>query len=69
MKTEGWGNGGAVEIQGLNASKLLTQLTQDEFFLGGQDAKTPPETDAGSSYEPSGFEVGVDCGWCGWMDA
>jgi hypothetical protein len=33
MKTEGWGNGGAVEIQGLTASKLLPQLTQDELLL------------------------------------
>jgi len=42
MKTECWGDGGAVEIQGLAASKLLTQLTQDEFLLGGRYADTPP---------------------------
>ncbi len=41
MKTEGWGNGGAVEIQRLTASKLLPQLTQDEFLLGGWYAETP----------------------------
>ena len=43
MKTEGWGNGGAVEIQGLPASKFLPQLTQDELLLGGWYAETPPE--------------------------
>ena len=33
MKTEGWGNGGAVEIQRLAASRFLPQLTQDAFLL------------------------------------
>ncbi len=41
MKTEGWGNSGAVEIQRLTASKLLPQLSQDAFFLGGRYAKPP----------------------------
>jgi hypothetical protein len=40
MKTEGWGNGGAVEIQGLTASKFLPQLTQDAFFLGERYAES-----------------------------
>jgi hypothetical protein len=41
MKTEVWGNGGAVEIQRLTASKFLPQLSQDEFFLGRWYAETP----------------------------
>jgi hypothetical protein len=65
MKTEGWGNGGAVEIQRLTASKSLPQLTQDEFLLGGRYAGHPPETHAGSSSEPGGFDVGVEGGWGG----
>jgi hypothetical protein len=62
MKTEAWANSGAVEIQGLIASKFLPQLPQDEFFLGGWYPETPRETDAGSSNEPGGLEVGVECG-------
>jgi hypothetical protein len=58
MKTEGWGNGGAVEIQGLATSKFLPQLTQDAFLLGGRYADTPPELHAGSSNEPGGLR------WC-----
>jgi hypothetical protein len=66
MKTEGWGNGGAVEIQRLTASDFLPQLSRDEFLLGGRDAVTPPpETDAGSSNGPGGFEIGDEGGWCG----
>ena len=41
MKSEDWGNCGAVEIQGLTASKLLPQLPQDAFLLGGRYAETP----------------------------
>ena len=41
MKTEGWGNGGAAEIQRLTAPKLLPQLTQDEFLLCVRYADTP----------------------------
>ena len=67
MKTERWGNGCAVEIQRLTASKLLPQLTQDAFLLGGRDADTPPETYAVSSNEPGGFQLGVECGWGGWI--
>jgi hypothetical protein len=55
MKTEVWGNGGAVEIQGLTASRFLLQLPQDAFLLCVRYADTPPETDAGSSNEPGGF--------------
>jgi hypothetical protein len=42
MKTEGWGNGGAVEIQRLTVTEFLPQLTQDAFFLGDRYADTPP---------------------------
>ncbi len=63
MRTERWGNGGPVEIQGLTASKFLPQLAQDAFLLGGWYAETPPETDAGSSNEPGVLEVGVEGGW------
>jgi hypothetical protein len=42
MKVVAWGNGGAVEIQRLAASKSLPQLTQDAFFLGGWYADIPP---------------------------
>ena len=70
MKTEPWGNRGAVEIQGLTASKFLPQLAQDEFLLGGRYADTPPpETDAGSSNEPGDSEVGVESCWGGWIEA
>ena len=65
MKTERWGNGGAVEIQGLTASKFLPRLTQDAFLLGGRYADTPPGTHAGSSNEPGGLEVGVEGEWSG----
>jgi hypothetical protein len=41
MKTEGWGNGGAVEIQRLTVTEFLPQLTQDAFFLGDRYAETP----------------------------
>jgi hypothetical protein len=41
MKTERWGNGGAVEIQRLTASKLLPQLSQDAFSLRVRYAETP----------------------------
>ncbi len=41
MKIAGWGNRGAVEIQGLTASKFLPQLSQDAFLLGGWYADTP----------------------------
>jgi len=69
MKTEDWGNGGAVEIQGLTASKSLPQLSQDEFLLCVRYAETPPETDAGSSKGPIGFQAGDECGRCGWIEA
>jgi hypothetical protein len=69
MKTEGWGNDADGQFQGLAASKFLPQLTQDAFLLCDRYADTLPETDAGSSNEPSGFEVGVECGWGGWMEA
>jgi hypothetical protein len=42
MKTEGWGDDGAVEIQGLTASKFLPQLTQHECLWGGRYTDTPP---------------------------
>ena len=48
MKTEGWGNAAAVEIQELTASKLLPQLPQDERLWSGWYADPPPETHAGS---------------------
>jgi hypothetical protein len=60
METEGWGNDADGRFQGLTASIFLPQLTQDAFLLGGWYAETPPETDAGSSNEPGGFEVGVE---------
>ena len=69
MKTEWWGNGGAVEIQRLTASKFLPQLTQDAFFLSGRDADTPLETHARSSNEPGGSKVGIERGWSGWIEA
>ena len=70
MKTERCGNDAAVETQRLTASKLLLQLPQDEFLLGGRYADTSPETDAGSSNEPGGFDVGVECGWGGiWLNS
>jgi hypothetical protein len=69
MKIEGWGNGGAVEIQGLAASKFLPRLSQDELLSCVRYADTLPETHAGSGSEPGGFEVGVECGWCGWIEA
>jgi hypothetical protein len=47
MKTEGWGNGGAVEIQGLTASKSFLQLTQDERLFRVRYADIPG-TRAGS---------------------
>ena len=66
MKTVGWGNGGAVEIQGLTASKSLPQLPQDELlWCVWYCCETPPKTDAGSSNEPGGFEVGVEWGGAG----
>jgi hypothetical protein len=60
MKTEGWGNDADGQFQWLTASKFLPQLTQDAFFLGEWYAETLPETHAGSSNEPGGFEVGVE---------
>jgi hypothetical protein len=41
MKTEVWGNGGAVEIQRLTASKFLPQLSQDAFLLCVGHTDTP----------------------------
>jgi hypothetical protein len=69
MKTKGWGKGADGQFQGLTASKSLPQLTQDAFLLYARYADTPPETDAGSSIEPGGFEVGDEGGWGGWMEA
>jgi hypothetical protein len=43
MKTERWGNGGAVEIQRLTASKLLPQLTQVNSALS-EKITVPPES-------------------------
>jgi hypothetical protein len=60
MKTERWGNDADGQFQRLTASKSLPQLPQDEFFLRGWYADTPPKTDAGSSNEPGSFEVGVE---------
>ena len=62
MKTEGWGNGCAVEIQRLTASKLLPQLTQDAFLLGGRDADTPPETHADLQMIPVLFRLALNAG-------
>jgi hypothetical protein len=69
MKTERWGNDADGQFQGLTASKFLPQLTQDAFLLGVRHAETPPETDAGSSNELGGFEVGDEGGWSEWMEA
>ena len=63
----GWGNDAAGQFQGLSASKSLPQLTQDAFFSGGWYAEPPPETDAGISNAPAGFEVGDECGWVAGM--
>jgi hypothetical protein len=41
MKVVGWGNDADGQFQGLTASKLLPQLTQDAFLLGGRYAETP----------------------------
>ena len=41
MKTEGWGNDADGQFQGLTAPKLLPQLPQDAFYLGGRMADTP----------------------------
>src|SRR5208283_458093 len=65
MKTEGWGNDAAVEIQRLSASRFLPQLTQDAFLLGSRYAETPPETHAGSSNEPGGSEMALNAGGAG----
>jgi hypothetical protein len=65
MKTEWWGNDADGQFQGLTASKFLPQLPQDAFLLCGWYAETPPETNAGSSNEPGGFQVGVEGGWAG----
>jgi len=62
MKTEGWGNGCAVEIQRLTASKLLPQLTQNAFLLGGRDADTPPETHADLQMIPVLFRLALNAG-------
>jgi hypothetical protein len=72
MKTERWGIGGAVEIQGLTASKSLPQLTQDEFILGGWYAEHRLETDAGSGRRPSQFKCSIVAGlflplWGCWL--
>ncbi len=57
MKTEGWGNGGAVEIQGLTASKFLPQLTKEAFLLRLRYADTPrkqmPECALGIQSDPA----------------
>jgi hypothetical protein len=41
MKVVGWGNDASSQFQGLTHSKLLPQLTQDEFLLAGWCAETP----------------------------
>jgi hypothetical protein len=69
MKTEGLGNDADGQFQGLAASKFHPQLTQDAFLLGGRYADTPPKAHAGSSNAPGGFQVGVEGGWDGWVEA
>ena len=69
MKTEAWGNGGAVEIQGLTASKSLPQLTQDVVLLGGQYADTPRKQMPDLQMSAVVFQVGVEGGWRGRMEA
>jgi hypothetical protein len=65
MKTQGWGNGGAVEIQRLTTSKLLPQLTQDAFFLGGWYADTPRKHMPDLQMGPVVFRLALNAGGAG----
>jgi hypothetical protein len=58
MRVVGGGNDAAGQIQRLTASKLLPQLTQDEFLLCVGYAATP-ETQAGSGSRLGGFKRSV----------
>ncbi len=60
MEDEGWGNGGAVEIQGFTASKFLPHLTQDESLLGGRYAGPP-----GNRMSPVVLRLAMNAGGTG----
>jgi hypothetical protein len=62
MKTEGWGNGGAGEIQGLTASEFLPQLPQDAFLWGGWYADTPQKRMPDLQMRPVVFRLALNGG-------
>jgi hypothetical protein len=65
MKTERWGNRGAVEIQRLTASKFLPQLSQDAFLLGGWYAEIPRKRMPDLQMSPVLLRLALNAGGAG----
>ena len=65
MKTEVWGNGGAVEIQRLTASKFLPQLSQDAFLLCVRHTDTPRKHMPDLQVTPVVFRLTLNAGGAG----
>jgi hypothetical protein len=65
MKTEEWGNGGAVEMQRLIDSELLPHLTQEAFLLCGRYADTPRKRMTDFQMSPVVLRFGLDAGGAG----